>query len=103
VPEAGLFVPFFGQAAFTDRLVHRLALKSGATPLLVALIRNPRGRFDVHYQTVPDLGQEDEVLALTALNVAVEYLVRQYPTQYQWEYKRFKKQPTGMQDPYKPL
>ena len=103
VPEVGLFVPFFGQAAFTDRLAHRLALKSGATPVLVALIRNARGRFDVHYQPVPDLGQEDEVMALTALNAAVEALVRQYPTQYQWEYKRFKKQPAGLQDPYQGL
>lgn len=101
VPEAGFFAPFFDQPAFTDRLAHRLALKSGATPILVALTRNDRGRFDVHYRPVPDLTQDDEVLALTALNAAVEKLVRQYPAQYQWEYKRFKKQPNGLQDPYK--
>ena len=103
VPQTGLFVPFFNQPAFTDRLAHRLALKTGATPILVALTRNDHGRFDVHYRPVSGLSQADEVLALTALNSAVEDLVRQYPTQYQWEYKRFKKQPTGMQDPYKPL
>lgn len=103
VPETGLFVPFFDQPAFTDRLAHRLAIKSGATPILVALIRNERGLFDVHYQSVPDLAQDDEILALTALNAAIEDLVRKYPTQYQWEYKRFKKQPDGLRDPYKGL
>ena len=103
VPQTGFFVPFFDQPAFTDRLAHRLALKSGATPILVALTRNDRGRFDVHYRPVPGLSQHDEVLALTGLNAAVEDLVRQYPTQYQWEYKRFKKQPNGLRNPYKRL
>ena len=103
VPQTGFFVSFFDQPAFTDRLAHRLALKSGATPILVALTRNHRGLFDVHYRPVPDLSQDDEVLALTGLNAAIEDLVRQYPAQYQWEYKRFKKQPNGLRNPYKRL
>ena len=103
VPEAGLFIPFFSQPAYTDRLAHRLALKTGAMPIMVALIRKDSGRFDIHYQPVPLLGQADELMALTALNSAIESLVREHPIQYQWEYKRFKKQPGGLRDPYKRL
>ena len=100
VPESGVFIPFFGVPAYTDRLVHRLTLKTGAVPILVALIRNTRGRFDLHYTAVPELAVEDEVKGLTGLNNALEELVCRFPVQYQWEYKRFKKQPAGADEVY---
>jgi KDO2-lipid IV(A) lauroyltransferase len=100
VPESGVFIPFFGFPAYTDRLVHRLTLKTGAVPILVALIRNPRGLFDLHYSAVPELEVEDELRGLRGLNDALEDLVRQFPAQYQWEYKRFKKQPEGANEVY---
>ncbi len=100
VPESGLFISFFGIPAYTDRLVHRLVRKTNAAPVLVALIRNSRGRFDLHYAAVPELAVEDEQAGLGALNTALEALVREHPAQYQWEYKRFKKRPTGSAEIY---
>ena len=38
--------------------------------------------------------------ALQALNHSIETLVREAPEQYQWEYKRFKRQPEGHSRPY---
>jgi len=102
VPESGCFVPFMGQSALTDRLAYRLVAKSGATPIMVALIRNPKGLFDVFYEPLPGLvASVEEAMALKSLNDALEGLIRRFPAQYQWEYKRFKKQPDGLLDPYK--
>lgn len=101
VPESGIFVPFFSQAVFTDRLVHRLLKKTKAVPILVSLIRNQEGRFDLFYEAVPNLDAADEQQALTALNQSLERLILRNPSQYQWEYKRLKKQPADSKDPYK--
>jgi uncharacterized protein YndB with AHSA1/START domain len=38
--------------------------------------------------------------SLAGLNASVEAVVREVPAQYQWEYKRFKRQPEGMPRPY---
>jgi len=66
------------------------------------LIRNPKGLFDVFYEPLPGLvASVEEAMALKSLNDALEGLIRRFPAQYQWEYKRFKKQPDGLLDPYK--
>jgi KDO2-lipid IV(A) lauroyltransferase len=39
--------------------------------------------------------------SVTAMNDAIEQLVKKNPAQYQWEYKRFKKPPEGGTDPYR--
>lgn len=100
VPESGLFVPFFGQPAYTDRLAHRLVQKSGARVVLMGLLRREDGLFDLHLVPFDGLNDPDESVALTQLNEAIGALVAKAPAQYQWEYKRFKRQPEGLRDPY---
>ncbi len=99
-PQAGVFAPFFGQPALTMTLAHRLVQKTGAPVLMASAVRVPKG-FAVRYEPLGD-----NLAALTAagfaktLNRAVEAIVRRDPAQYQWAYKRFKKQPEGVPNPY---
>ena len=100
VPESGVFVPFFEQAALTDRLAHRLVQKTGASVVMMGLLRNEVGRFDLHLVPIEGLSNPDEAEALTDLNLAISQLIERAPAQYQWEYKRFKRHPDGGRDPY---
>ena len=87
----GVWAPFFGRPAYTMTLALRLARQSGA-PMLVALgDRLPSGRgyvIHVHPLQIP-LDQGDTVAA-TALNAAMEDLIRQRPAMYLWSYARYK-------------
>lgn len=87
----GVWAPFFGRPAYTMTLALRLARQSGA-PMLVALgDRLPWGRgyvIHVHPLQIP-LDQGDTVAA-TALNAAMEDLIRQRPGMYLWSYARYK-------------
>jgi KDO2-lipid IV(A) lauroyltransferase len=38
--------------------------------------------------------------SLIGLNTSVENIVNEFPEQYQWEYKRFKRLPPGVKRPY---
>ncbi len=91
----GVFAPFFNLQANTMTLLSRLALKSGAVPVLCVAERLSWGRgFRMHYQPLPFEGQTLEE-HVAAINRAVEALVRRFPEQYQWSYKRFRTRPEG--------
>ncbi len=100
VPESGVFASFFGQAALTDRLAHRLVQKTDASVVMMGLLRNDDGLFDLHLVPIDGLNNPNEDEALSDLNLAIQQLVQRAPAQYQWEYKRFKRQPGGARDPY---
>jgi KDO2-lipid IV(A) lauroyltransferase len=101
VPLSGEYVPFFGQAALTDRLVPRLLAKTGARALLCVVYR-AEGKFNVCFgEPDPDIYNQDLITALTALNRSVETSITPFLAQYQWEYKRFRERPTGEKKLYK--
>lgn len=93
--EGGVFAPFFGVSALTMTLISRLAAKTGATVVTVFAKRLSKGQgFEIIFGAArPGIDSEDPVTAATALNLCVEDCVRQVPSQYQWEYRRFKRQP----------
>ncbi len=102
VPDAnaGVYAPLFGHPALTMTLAQRLLKLSGAVPMLGAAVRTERG-FTICYQNVPEeVGNADSVVAATALNQMTETLIRKDPAQYQWEYRRFKRQPVGVSPVY---
>lgn len=102
VGAAGAFGAFFGVPALTMTLVSRLSRKTGAPVLYLFLARRPGGEYRWHYLDAdPSVADADATSAVTALNKGVEACVRQYPTQYQWTYKRFRIQPDGAPNPYK--
>lgn len=95
VPPQGLgvWVPFFGQPAYTMTLAARLAQQTGAVILLAWGERLSWGRgFVVHVQPLTDsLGPPDDpAQSAAAINRAMERLVMQCPQQYLWGYHRYK-------------
>lgn len=91
----GAFAPFFGQPAYTLTLIHHLMQKTGARAVFGRTERLPHGAgYRLKYVEVPaNLYDPDPAIALAALNQGVEQLVRENPAQYQWVYRRFRRQP----------
>lgn len=99
--ESGAFAPFFGVETLTMSLVHGLATKTGAQLLEINSVRLPDGDgFDVEFRDANTVNTPDLRESLTAMNAIIETAVRKIPTQYQWEYKRFKRRPEGKADFY---
>jgi len=94
---AGVFVPFFDKPAYTMTLLHKLVQKSGAKVLLGSCLRSDNfGQYRIHLHAAENLQGEQAVSTFnTALNRAIADMIRATPEQYQWSYKRFKRQPDG--------
>jgi KDO2-lipid IV(A) lauroyltransferase len=101
--NSGLFAPFMAQHAFTMTLANKLIQKSGCQPLFAYAKRIPNGFHIVIEEPPPDIFDPDEQIATNALSAGIERCVRAVPTQYQWEYKRFKKRLPNRPDPYRIL
>ena len=106
VPEqasGGRNVPFMGVPCATAALGCNLINRSGAIAFMGAALRVPGG-FKVRYVPAPSaLYGDDEEAALTAMNDAVEELIRGWDAQYQWLYKRFRQRPVDQPKRYNQL
>ena len=100
--NAGIFANFFGVPANTMTLLPRLAGKSSARVVCLAIERKPKGRgFLVHNVPVePGILEQDISIATKALNQTVEHCVKINPNQYCWSYRRFRLQPDGSRRDY---
>jgi KDO2-lipid IV(A) lauroyltransferase len=88
----GVWVPFFGQPAYTMTLAARLVQQTGAAVGLLWTERLPGGAgYLVHAEALPEPLPErgDEASAL-AINRAMEAVIRRCPRQYLWGYHRYK-------------
>lgn len=93
----GVWVPFFGQDAYTMTLAARLVQQTGALPLLAWGERLPHGRgFRLHIRDFPEALSDDLPTAVGQINRAMEGLIREAPGQYLWGYGRYK-QPRGQE------
>ncbi len=93
----GLFAPFFSISAWTMGLPARLANKTKAPVYFIFLQRLKPGK-GFHLHAIPvdnDIYDNDITIATSAMNKTLEQCVRQYPAQYDWTYKRFRRQPDG--------
>ena len=97
----GVHAPFFGHSARTMTLVQRLLQRTGAEALASVALRRAGGFTLRFLEPTAGLVASDPVLAATALNATVERCVALAPSQYQWEYKRFKHPAQGAMDHYK--
>lgn len=97
VPDAsgGIFSPFYGQQALTMTLIHKLIDRTKCTAIMVHAQRVKGGFKIVFERPDSDIYAADEMQSAAALNRSVEACVSHCPAQYQWEYKRFRKQPKG--------
>jgi len=97
----GVWVPFFGQPAYTMTLASRLVQQTDAVPLGVIGERLAHAAgWRMHVFDLPeplpapaafagdDLAHQAECAAV--MNRAMEFLIRQCPAQYLWGYHRYK-------------
>lgn len=98
--DSGLFVPFLGQQAFTMTLIHSLISKTGCRVVLGYALRDAKG-FKVIFKEIPEaIYSSDISLSVLSLSQGIEMTLEEEFSQYQWSYKRFKKQPDGKPRPY---
>jgi KDO2-lipid IV(A) lauroyltransferase len=93
--SSGEFAPFFGEPAFTMTLISKLAQRTGARIFCGFALRLPRGRGfrAIFREADPAIASAELLESVTALNRTVEQCVELAPSQYQWEYKRFRRRP----------
>jgi len=91
------FVPFFGVPASTITATHHLARLSGAAVIPFFHRRRDDGRGYVIRLEAPleNFPGVDAASDTARVNVCVEAMVREAPTQYLWVHKRFKSRPPG--------
>jgi KDO2-lipid IV(A) lauroyltransferase len=99
-PKAGQFAPLFNHNAYTMTLISRLLQKTGARALLTYALREKGGFKIIIRDPDPLIYAEHMQTSLVGLNRTVEIAARDTAEQYQWEYKRFRYQPEGKQEPY---
>ena len=93
----GVFVPFFGDLAWTPRAAAELALRTGAGVAALFAHRKPGGGHvvsggPVDYTPTGDL--EAAVVGLTAaMTRAIEDEVRRFPAEWVWMHRRWKTRP----------
>lgn len=100
--NGGVNAPFFGIDTWTGVMVPKLAARTGCRVLTMGCIRRADGDgFDLHFlEADPDVGHEDLETGVAAMNRSMEVLIRMAPEQYQWTYKRFKRN-RSLPDPYR--
>lgn len=103
--SGGEFAPFFQTEALTMTLISKMLQKSNATPIIAFVYRKGVGRgFKLLFKEVsPNICSDDLRSSLTTLNQAVEACIREFPEQYMWGYKRFRKRPEAGKSLYKDL
>lgn len=95
--------PFFGHSVRTMTLAGKLRQKTGAPALITFAERLPghEGFRLIIRKCEGDIGNLDAVAGASALNRSIEACIERCPTQYQWEYKRFRHAGPGFTNPYK--
>jgi len=95
--NGGEFAPFFNIPTLTMTLVSRLAQKNQTPIFLIYAERLGIGK-GYRIEFIPAstlLADKDPLTATSALNTELENCIRKIPDQYQWGYKRFKRNPHG--------
>lgn len=91
----GIFAPFFGIQAYSMTLISRFANKTNAKVIIAYAKRLTRGRgYEIYFTEATKLNTGSLQDSVSHLNSEVEKCICDMPEQYQWSYKRFRKQPT---------
>ncbi len=81
----GDWADFFNKPAYTMTLASKLAVKTGATILMAFGERLSNGKgYILHFTSV------DSISTLSQLNQAIETQIAKNPSQYYWNYNRYK-------------
>ncbi|SEA18271.1 lysophospholipid acyltransferase family protein [Microbulbifer marinus] len=97
----GDFAPFFGKPALTMTLAHNLLQRTKCRCVFGFGKRVDDGFELVFLPAEQAIYSDEQKVSLAAMNRGVEACIAEAPEQYQWEYKRFRKQPEGKSRIYK--
>ena len=90
-----VFAPFFGIPAATITATHQFARLTGCA-VVPFFHRREGDRYVLSIaEPLAPFPTDDAVADSTAVNAAIEAMVREAPTQYLWLHRRFKRQPGG--------
>lgn len=96
---ASTFVTFFGRPAKTPRGFAVFALRFDVPVCFMDMLRLPNGRFRVVFEPVSvertgDKDKDTDAMVVEYSRI-LEKWVRQYPGQYFWQHRRWRRQPEG--------
>lgn len=99
--NGGIHAPFFGISTWTGVMVPKLVARTGCRVVMLSCMRRPGGDGFEMFVDAPDpeIYSDDLALSTAAMNRSIETLIRRAPEQYQWTYKRFRKN-ESLQDVY---
>ncbi|MDH5370038.1 MAG: lysophospholipid acyltransferase family protein [Gammaproteobacteria bacterium] len=90
----GVFAQFFGIQAYSMILISRFAKKTGATVITGYCKRLANGvGYEIIFSPLDKINEGPIEDSVTYLNSEVEKCILEAPEQYQWSYKRFRRQP----------
>lgn len=96
-----VFVPFFGQPAYSLTSTHQLARLGDAAVLPLFHERLDDGRYRIEVlPPLPDFPTRDATADTARIMATLEGLIRRRPEQYLWLHQRFKRQPDGSRRRY---
>ena len=95
----GVFVPFLGQPACTNKGLALIAMKTGSPVVPMFSVRQPDGRYRIVFENEVDLVRSESKLADTEENTAefnriINKYIYWYPDQWFWFHKRWKTRPS---------
>jgi len=95
----GVFVPFMGKPACTNKGLALIAMKTGAPVIPVFSARQPDGRYRVVFEKEVDLVRTGSKIYDTEENTAmfnriINKYIHWYPEQWFWFHKRWKTRPS---------
>ena len=74
-------------------LIHNLAARTQCEVCYCYALRAEKGFYLYVTDANPDIASEQLEVSAAAMNIDLENIVRKAPSQYQWEYKRFRQLP----------
>jgi KDO2-lipid IV(A) lauroyltransferase len=90
--KSGVWADFFGIPALTPKFIHYLIQKNPEGTVLNVYMKRVKGGFDLVFKEVDsNIYSEDLATSATAMNKGFEACIAEDLSQYQWEYKRFKR------------
>lgn len=94
--KSGVWSKFYGVPALTPKFIHYLIQKNPEGTVLNVYMQRVKGGFDLVFKEVEaDIYSADLETSALAMNKGFETCISGDLSQYQWEYKRFKRNPEG--------
>ncbi len=104
--DGAVFAPFFGIPAATITTLGKLQKMTGAKVLMFSHFRHDteNGSYYVGKMIDPfgECFSDNDIENATLMNQAIEDLIREYPSQYNWLYERFRTRPDRSEPKFYP-